>query len=577
MTTTQQPDRRIGEAADGAPPRLAEGIELIGEYEDSGYKEPPSIARRADGQVIQLPRILFLIAEHADGARGYEEIAEHVSEGSGRGVSDENVRFLVEERLRPLGVLAQADGSSPEAPKADPLLALKFRVAVVPEGVTRAITTVFYPFFFPPVAAAALAGLVGFDVWLFFFHGIAQSVRELVYNPLLLLMVFGLIVFATALHEVGHATAARYGGAKPGVMGAGIYVVWPAFYTDVTDAYRLNRVGRLRTDLGGVYFNALFTLGLAGAYFLTGFEPLLVVALIQHFQIFQQLLPLLRLDGYYILSDLTGVPDLFARIGPTLKSAIPWRKTDDRVRELKPWVRATVTAWVVVLVPFLAFVFGAMIFNAPRILATAWDSLYVHLDQADTAFGSGQTASGLVATLQMGALALPVLGAGYSGSRVGGRAIRGGWRWSEGSTVRRMGVVTGTAAAIACLGFVWWPNGDYKPLQPGERGTVQGLAGQWGSVKTGRPGISPARERGLGGAGFVHKQGPGGDGSHVPSPAQTGTGVSETSETSSGGTFSGTNSTSGTKATSTAATSTTTESTTSTTATETTTTTETTP
>jgi putative peptide zinc metalloprotease protein len=30
--------------------RRADGVELIGEYEDSGYKEPPAIARRADGQ-----------------------------------------------------------------------------------------------------------------------------------------------------------------------------------------------------------------------------------------------------------------------------------------------------------------------------------------------------------------------------------------------------------------------------------------------------------------------------------------------------------------------------------------------
>ena len=36
-----------------------------------------------------------------------------------------------------------------------------------------------------------------------------------------------------------------------------------------------------------------------------------------------QLLPFVRLDGYYILSDLTGVPDLFARIKPTLLGVLP--------------------------------------------------------------------------------------------------------------------------------------------------------------------------------------------------------------------------------------------------------------
>ena len=62
---------------------------------------------------------------------------------------------------------------------------------------------------------------------------------------------------SAAFHEIGHAAACRYGGGRPGGMGAGIYMVWPAFYTDVTDAYRLPRRARLRTDLGGIYFNAV--------------------------------------------------------------------------------------------------------------------------------------------------------------------------------------------------------------------------------------------------------------------------------------------------------------------------------
>jgi hypothetical protein len=31
-------------------PRLAGGVELLGEYKDSGYSRPPSLVRRADGQ-----------------------------------------------------------------------------------------------------------------------------------------------------------------------------------------------------------------------------------------------------------------------------------------------------------------------------------------------------------------------------------------------------------------------------------------------------------------------------------------------------------------------------------------------
>ena len=492
-------ERLEAEAAktDGAP-RLAAGIELIGEYKESGYKVPPYIARRADGQTIQMPRLLYMVAEEVDGKQGYDQIAERVGETFGRPVSGDNVRVLVEEKLRPLGVLANADGSSPELQKLDPMLALKFRAALVPENVTRALTSVFYPFFFPPVIIAVLAGLVAVDVWYFFIHGVAQSTRELVYNPILLLMVLGLVVVATALHEIGHATAARYGGAKPGVMGAGIYIVWPAFYTDVTDAYRLDRKGRLRTDLGGVYFNALFVLVIAGAYFVTRFEPLLVLIIVQHMQILQQFLPFLRLDGYYILSDLTGVPDLFTRIKPTLKSMLPRQEEDKRAHELKPWVRVAVTTWVVALIPLLLGVFGLLIFNAPRIFATAWDSFFVHFDNASDAFSNGKLLSGLAGGVQMATLALPAVGMTATFARGGKRMLTGAWSWSEGSAIRRTLVALVTGGLVGLMAFIWWPNGDYHPIQPGEKGTIQGAVEQFAELETGRPGLPVGYEEELG-------------------------------------------------------------------------------
>jgi putative peptide zinc metalloprotease protein len=169
---------------DAAAPRLAEGIELIGRMEGSGYKDPPYLARRADGQLIQLPALLFVLAEQIDGRRDYEEIAERASDAFERELSAENAQFLVEEKLRPLGIVG-ADGRGPAQPlaKVDPLLALKFRVAVVPERVVNGITTVFRPLFLPPVVLAVLAGLAALDVWLFGIHGIAGSLRDVLHHP----------------------------------------------------------------------------------------------------------------------------------------------------------------------------------------------------------------------------------------------------------------------------------------------------------------------------------------------------------------------------------------------------------
>src|SRR6202044_2816579 len=90
----------------------------------------------------------------------------------------------------------------------------------------------------------------------------------------------------------------------------------------VTDSYRLSRTGRLRTDLGGLYFNAVFMLALAGLYVATTNQVLLLVIALTHLEMLEQLLPFVRFDGYFILSDLVGVPDLFARIGPVVRSSL---------------------------------------------------------------------------------------------------------------------------------------------------------------------------------------------------------------------------------------------------------------
>ena len=106
-------------------------------------------------------------------------------------------------------------------------------------------------------------------------------------------------------------------------MGAGLYLIYPAFYTDVTDNYRLGRWGRVRTDLGGFYFNLIFALGLIGIHFLTGAEWLLLVVVLIDVEILHQCLPLVRLDGYWALADLTGIPDFFSQIGPFLRTVLP--------------------------------------------------------------------------------------------------------------------------------------------------------------------------------------------------------------------------------------------------------------
>jgi putative peptide zinc metalloprotease protein len=465
--------RRRPPAAPSAPtddrPSLADDVHLLGEFAGTGYVEPQYLAARGGGQQVQLSRLLHLVADECDGTASYDDIASRVSEKYGRTVTADNVRTLVDDKLRPLGVLAAADGSSPEVEESDPLLGLKLRREVLHPGAVRVLAGLARPVFWPPVVLAVLGALAFVDYWLFFVHGLGEGLRASVQQPAVLLLVVAVVVVSAGLHELGHAAACQYGGAKPGGMGMGIYVVWPAFYTDVTDAYRLDRRGRLRTDLGGVYVNAMVVLVIAGAYAVTGFEPLILLMFLLQVQVLQQMLPFLRLDGYYVVSDLVGVPDLFRRIGPVLRSALPFRESEPEVAQLKPWVRRAVTGWVLVIVPILLLNLGYILLAFPRIVATSWDSASRLLGQ----LGDGGAAANAWTAVQLLLLALPAVGITYTMVRTGRRAGAGAWSWSEGSAGRRLGVLGGSAALLAVLAFAWWPDGRVTPYRQGEASTVQ--------------------------------------------------------------------------------------------------------
>jgi putative peptide zinc metalloprotease protein len=325
--------------------------------------------------------------------------------------------------------------------------------------------------FWPPVVIAVLTAFVAGDIWLFGSHGVAQAMRTGMEHPASFLPLFGAVVLSAALHEIGHAAACRYGGGTPGKMGCGLYLAWPAFYTDVTDAYRLGKKGRLRTDLGGVYLNIIVVLATLGVYFATKNETVLLLVVIQHFEIVHQLLPVVRLDGYYIVADLTGVPDLFARIRPILVSLLPWKKAGEEVTVLKRWVRLAVTAWVLVVVPLLMFQLLMVLIHLPRIVGTALASANKQLHSVQSAFGDGNIVGAVSGILQLIVLALPVIGILLMLATLARRIVQGGWQRTQGRPLARALFLAALAGFSSLLLMAWLPKANYRAIKPGERGT----------------------------------------------------------------------------------------------------------
>lgn len=377
--------RRIAPLAMGGAPRpvgVLKGVELIGTFHGSGYKAPTELVRRADGRWVRLPPLLYAVAQalqgqqcHAadhDSRRLFAAIADAVGKQAGLALNAEHIAYLLDRKLAPLGVTTYADGTCPELAPSTPFLALRVRRALLSARVTWVLGGTLAWLFQPLVLLVAVVAMVGAETWVLATQDLATAMIRTLLDPAGILLVVALGIASTVFHECGHSAACRYGGVAPGDMGCGLYLAWPVFYTDVTNSYRLGRPGRLRTDLGGVYFNGLFLIVLVSFYAATGYAPLLIAVLAVNTEVVQQLLPTMRFDGYYIAADIAGIPDLFKYIGPILARTVLRRSADPKLAAIKQWPQVVVTAWVLVTVPILALQLGFVVWNLPTAFRTAW-------------------------------------------------------------------------------------------------------------------------------------------------------------------------------------------------------------
>ncbi len=127
------------------------------------------------------------------------------------------------------------------------------------------------------------------------------------------------ISLAKVFHELGHGYAARLYGCRVPSMGVAFLVLWPVLWTDTTDAWRLtDRRQRLVIDSSGmgveILIAALASIAWAvlpdgptrSAMFVLSSSTWLLTLLVN-------ISPLMRFDGYYILSDLADFPNLQER------------------------------------------------------------------------------------------------------------------------------------------------------------------------------------------------------------------------------------------------------------------------
>lgn len=288
------------------------------------------------GSFFRLGEAEYFIAAQLDGETSLEVVRRRVEERFETELPAESLQRFV-RMLEKGGLLETGNASASAAGRAarrrarrfqGGILCQRFRVCDPDRLFSRLVGRV--RFFFTPhfVVLSALmilfsAGLVAMN-W----EDVRGSVSRLFQVSALPVALITIFVVITA-HEFAHGLTCKYFGGEVHELGLLLIYLQPAFYCNVSDAWLFPRkASRLWVGFAGPYFE-LFLWSLAAVVWrLTDMESSVnyiafVVMTSTGIKTLFNFNPLIKMDGYYLLSDYLEIPNLrqksFSYVGHLIK------------------------------------------------------------------------------------------------------------------------------------------------------------------------------------------------------------------------------------------------------------------
>lgn len=181
-----------------------------------------------------------------------------------------------------------------------------------------------------------------------------------------LAMYGAMLILSAVAHEFGHAIAARHFGCRVGTMGIALIVMVPTLYSDVTDSWKLTD-SRQRLVIGLAGIGAELLLAVIGlvlwSHLPAGGVQSAAVALATTAlatTLVINLSPFMRFDGYFILSDLLGVPNLQERAFALFRwhlRRLLFAMNIPRPETLPPRLQAILLGWALIAIPYRALLY----------------------------------------------------------------------------------------------------------------------------------------------------------------------------------------------------------------------------
>ncbi|GAB4438874.1 MAG: cyclic nucleotide-binding domain-containing protein [Chloroflexi bacterium OHK40] len=144
-----------------------------------------------------------------------------------------------------------------------------------------------------------------------------------------LLGLWAALLVSFVLHELAHALAVKHFGRRVVRAGVMMYFGMPAAFVDTSDIWLAGRRARVITSLAGPICDALLgsLAAIAATFLLPGSagSAAYTLAVASYLAGLCNLNPLLELDGYYMLSDWLGLPNLRQRALAFIRGPL-WQK-----------------------------------------------------------------------------------------------------------------------------------------------------------------------------------------------------------------------------------------------------------
>lgn len=170
----------------------------------------------------------------------------------------------------------------------------------------------------PGFIISLLILLAGMAVFALNFPRISPSLNDFLALPNLAL-IWALTIVVKIIHEFGHGLTCKHYGGEVHEMGAMVIVFSPFLYADVTDSYLFpKKRHRILVAAAGIYIELviaamatlLWAISQPGPTQQLLFNLMLITSV---WTVLFNANPLMKFDGYYILTDVLDVPNLRAK------------------------------------------------------------------------------------------------------------------------------------------------------------------------------------------------------------------------------------------------------------------------